>query len=212
MFACWPYLYLDTFEDIDEPYPVIIAETISSASFVLLVVVSCCVLKIYTMVKNIRPSRNERVPVVYARDNQRASPEREPTVYSTCSSTTYSGSQARRRQPQMHDERFGWQSKQKVSRVFQYNSKIIFFLSSPPSTIQAGYYHFLSFLTWCDIVFTIFTEIFVSNSSQATEEYWTRNEFPSQAFFINCWLFNDYSPKWRWKVVNIYRAVKQPGK
>ena len=106
-FACWPYLYLDTFEDIDEPYPVMIAETISSASFVLLVVVSCCVLKIYTMVKNIRPSLNERVRVVYARDNQRASPEREPTAYSTCSSTTYSGSQARRRQPQMHDERFG---------------------------------------------------------------------------------------------------------
>ena len=88
----------------------------------------------------------------------------------------------------------------------------LFFLSLPPSTIQAGYYHFLSFLPWCDIVFTIFTEIFVSNSSQATEEYWTRNEFPSQAFFINCWLFNNYSPKWRWKVVNIYRAVKQRGK
>ena len=70
------------------------------------------------MVKNIRPSRNERVRVVYARDNQRASPvEREPKVYfpqaergagqhGTCNNTTYSGSQARRRQPQMHDERF----------------------------------------------------------------------------------------------------------
>ena len=49
-------------------------------------------------------------------------------------------------------------------------------------------------------MFTIFTEVFVSNSSQATEEYWTRNEFPSQA------------PKWRWQVVNIDRAVKQRGK
>ena len=149
-FACWPYLYLDTFEDIDEPYPDMIAETISSASFVLLVVVSCCVLKIYTMVKNIRPSRNERVRVVYARDNQRASPEREPTVYSTCSSTTYSGSQARRRQPQMHDERFGWQSKQKVSRVFQYNSKIILFC---PHRLQPFKLDITIFcLSWLDVI------------------------------------------------------------
>ena len=59
-----------------------IAETISSACFVLLVVIFCCMIKIYTMVKNIRPSRNERVHVVCARDNQRALPlERGPTVY-----------------------------------------------------------------------------------------------------------------------------------
>ena len=101
-----------------------IAETISSACFVLLVVVFCCMIKIYTMVKNIRPSRNKRVRVVCARDNQRALPvERELTVYfsraersagqhGTCNNTTYSGLQARRRQPQTHDERFGWQSKQ----------------------------------------------------------------------------------------------------
>ena len=200
--ACWPPLYSDAFENIDEPrtpYSVMIAETISSACFVLLVVVFCCMIKIYTMVKNIRPSRNERVRVVCARDNERALPvEREPTVYfsraersvgqhGTCNNTTYSGSQARRRQPQT-----------KNVRGFQYNSK--FFLSLQPVTIQAVYYHLLSFLTWCDIVFTIFTEVFVSNSSQATEEYWTRNEFPSQA------------QKWRWQVVNIYRAVKQRGK
>lgn len=49
---------------------------------------------------------------------------------------------------------------------------------------------------------------------KAIEEYWIRNEFPSQAFFlkINCWLFNNYSPKWRWHVVNVYQPVKQRGK
>ena len=211
-FACWPYLYLDTFEDIDEPYPVMIAETISSASFVLLVVVSCCVLKIYTMVKNIRPSRNERVRVVYARDNQRASPEREPTVYSTCSSTTYSGSQARRRQPQMHDERFGWQSKQKVSRVFQNNSKIIFFVLTAfnHSSWILPFFVFFDLMWYCVHHFHgSFRLEFISGNWRVLR---TRNEFPSQAFFINCWLFNNYSPKWRWQVVNIYRAVKQRGK
>ena len=130
--ACWPCLHLDAFENIIEartPYPVMIAETISSACFALLVVVFCFVIKIYTMVKSIRPSRNERVRVVYARDNQRASPvAREPTVYfpqaergagqhGTCNNTTYSGSQARRRQPQMHDERFRWQTKQNIPHV-----------------------------------------------------------------------------------------------
>ena len=47
-----------------------IAETISLACLALLVVVFCCVIKIYTMVKNIRPSRKERLCVDYARDNQ----------------------------------------------------------------------------------------------------------------------------------------------
>ena len=83
--ACWPYLHLDAFENIIEartPYPVMTAETISSACFALLVVVFCCVIKIYTVVKSIPLSRNERVRVVYARDNQRALPvAREPTVY-----------------------------------------------------------------------------------------------------------------------------------
>ena len=83
--ACWPLLYSDAFENIDEPrtpYSVMIAETISSACFALLVVVFCCVIKIYTVVKGIPLSRNERVRVVYARDNQRALPvAREPTVY-----------------------------------------------------------------------------------------------------------------------------------
>ena len=143
--ACLLVTSLFSFENIDEPrtpYSVMIAETISSACFVLLVVVFCCMIKIYTMVKNIRPSRNERVRVVCARDNERAFPvEREPTVYfsraersagqhGTCNNTTYSGLQARRRQPQTHDERFGWQSKQKMSRVFQYNSKFFFVLTT----------------------------------------------------------------------------------
>ena len=132
--ACWPPLYSDAFENIDEPrtpYSVMIAETISSACFVLLVVVFCCMIKIYTMVKNIRPSRNKRVRVVCARDNERAFPvEREPTVYfsraersagqhGTCNNTTYSGSQARRRQPQT-----------KNVRGFQYNSKFFFVLTT----------------------------------------------------------------------------------
>ena len=130
--ACWLYLHLDAFGNVIEartPYPVMIAETISSACFALLGVVFCFMIKIYTMVKSIRPSRNERVRVVYARDNQRASPvAREPIVYfpqaersagqhGACNNTTYSGSQARRRQPQMHDERFGWQTTKNVPHV-----------------------------------------------------------------------------------------------
>ena len=83
--ACWSHFQFNAFNNIHEPrtpYPVMIAETISSACFVLLVVIFCCMIKIYTMVKNIQPSRNERVHVVYARDNQRALPvERGPTVY-----------------------------------------------------------------------------------------------------------------------------------
>ena len=59
-----------------------IAETISSACFILLVIVFCCMIKIYTVVQNIRPSWNERVRGVYARDNQRSLPvQRDPTVY-----------------------------------------------------------------------------------------------------------------------------------
>ena len=39
--------------------------------------------------------------------------------------------------------------------------------------------YFLSFLTWCDIVLTKFTGVSVSYSSQAVEEHWMKNEFPS---------------------------------
>ena len=121
-----------------------IAETISLACFVLLVVVFCYMIKIYTVVKNIQPLRNERARGVYVRDNQRGLPvQRDPTVYfpqaerdtrqrGTCNNSTYSKSQARRRQPQIHDERFG--------RKF-------FFLPLPPSNIQAVYHHLFSFLT-----------------------------------------------------------------
>ena len=96
-----------------------IAETISLACFVLLVVVFYYMIKIYTVVKNIRPLRDERARGVYVRDNQRGLPvQRDPTVYfpqaerdtrqrGTCNNSTYSKSQARRRQPQIHDERFG---------------------------------------------------------------------------------------------------------
>ena len=169
-----------------------IAETISLACLALLVVVFCCVIKIYTMVKNIRPSRKERLCVDYARDNQRPLPvEREPTFYfpqaeraarqhGIRNNVTYSGSQAIRRQPQTNDERFGWQSKKNVSYS---SAQLEFFLSSQPSTIQALYYHLLFFLSVCDIVFTIFMEVFVSNSSQAIEEYWTRTS--SRAEFLD---------------------------
>ena len=27
-----------------------------------------------------------------------------------------------------------------------------------------------------------------------------------------CWIFNNYSPKWRWLAVDIYRAAKRRGK
>ena len=152
--ACWPPLYSDAFENIDKPrtpYSVMIAETISSACFVLLVVVFCCMIKIYTMVKNIRPSRNERVRVVCARDNERAFPvEREPTVYfsraersagqhGTCNNTTYSGSQARRRQPQT-----------KNVRGFQYNSKFFFVLTTcNHSSCILSFVVFLDLMWYC---------------------------------------------------------------
>ena len=152
--ACWPPLYSDAFENIDEPrtpYSVMIAETISSACFVLLVVVFCCMIKIYTMVKNIRPSRNERVRVVCARDNERALPvEREPTVYfsraersagqhGTCNNTTYSGSQARRRQLQT-----------KNVRGFQYNSKFFFVLTTcNHSSCILSFVVFLDLMWYC---------------------------------------------------------------
>ena len=120
-----------------------IAETISLACFVLLVVVFCCVIKIYTMVKNIRPSRNERLCVDYARDNQRALPvEREPTFYfpqaergarqhGIRNNATYSGSQAIRRQPQMNDERLG-DKVRKMSRILRHNSNFFFLHSLQP--------------------------------------------------------------------------------
>ena len=58
-----------------------IAELISVASFVLMVAETCYMIKIYNMVKSIRPSGNERVPMEYARANQRALPLiREPAV------------------------------------------------------------------------------------------------------------------------------------
>ena len=138
-----------------------IAETISSACFALLVVVFCFVIKPYTMVKSIRPSRNERVRVVYARDNHRALPvEREPTVYfpraersagqhGTFNNTTYSGSQARRRQPQTHDERFGWQSKQKMSLCFSTTRKPFFCLHRlQPFKL----YVIICCLSWLDVI------------------------------------------------------------
>ena len=138
-----------------------IAETISLACFALMVIVFCCVIKIYTMVKNIRPSRNERVLVVCARDNQRPLPaEREPTFYSpqaergarqhgTCNNAAYSGSQAIRRQPQMNDERFGWQSKKNVPYV---SAQLGFFFclhSLQPFKLYIIICCFLVFMRYC---------------------------------------------------------------
>ena len=79
------------------------------------------------MVKVIRPSGDESVG--HARENHRALlVEREPTVSfprahesvgqrGTCNNTTYGGLQAIRRQPQTHDERFGWQRKKNLLYV-----------------------------------------------------------------------------------------------
>ena len=64
--------------------------------------------------------------------------------------------------------------------MFQFYTKIIIFLPLPPSNIPAVNHHLFSFLNWYDIVFTILTEVSVANLSQAIEEYWTRNEFPSR--------------------------------
>ena len=96
-----------------------ITEMLSSACVILLVVVICCMIKLHDMVKIIQTSGNEKARVVYAKENPRASPkERERTVSfpravesagqrGKCNCTTYGGLQAIRRQPQMHDERFG---------------------------------------------------------------------------------------------------------
>ena len=140
-----------------------IAETISSACFALLGVVFCFMIKIYTMVKSIRPSRNERVRVVYARDNHRALPvAREPIVYfpraersagqhGACNNTTYSGSQARRRQPQMHDERFGWQTKKNVPHdSVQLRIIIIYFCLHRLQSFKL--YIIICCLCWLDVI------------------------------------------------------------
>ena len=60
-------------------FPVMITEMLSSACVVLLVVVICCMIKLYNMVKVIRPSGDESVG--HARENHRALlVAREPTV------------------------------------------------------------------------------------------------------------------------------------
>ena len=145
------------------PFPVMTAETISLACFALLVVVFCCVIKIYVMVKNIRPSRNERARVVYARDNQRPLPvEREPTFHSphaergarqhcTCNNANYSGSQAIRRQPQTNDERFGWQSNTNFPYVSVLHEIFFFFAFTAfkhPSCISS-FVFFLDLIWYC---------------------------------------------------------------
>ena len=122
-----------------------IAELISVASFVLMVAETCYMIKIYNMVKSIRPSGNERVPMEYARANQRALPLiREPAVCfpiaessaeqrGTPNYITYDGLQVIRRQPQMHDERFAWQSKKcSTFHSLHQNKKIVSFFRFLP--------------------------------------------------------------------------------
>ena len=144
-----PYFYLDACNSIEAGAysPVMITEMLSSACVVLLVVVICCMIKLYNMVKIIRPSGNERARVEYARENQRALPvEGEPTVsfprveesarqHCTCNNTTYGGLQAIRRQPQMHDERFRRQRKKNLLCLIQNLKVKFFFFSSLPRTI-----------------------------------------------------------------------------
>ena len=135
-----PYFYLDAWNSIEAGAysPVMITEMLCFACVVQLVVVICCMIILYNMVKIIRPSGNERARVEYARENQRALPvEGEPTVsfprveesarqHCTCNNTTYGGLQAIRRQPQMHDERFRWQRKKNLLCLIQ-NLKVKFF-------------------------------------------------------------------------------------
>ena len=68
----------------------------------------------------------------------------------------------------------------KMSRMFQHNSDFFFVFTA--FNHSSSILSFAVFLSLCDIVFTIFMEVCVSNSSQAIEEYWTRNEFPSRVF------------------------------
>ena len=115
-----------------------ITEMLSSACVVLLVVVICCMIKLYNMVKVIRPSGDESVG--HARENHRALlVAREPTVSFprahesvgqrvTYNSTTYGGLQAIRRQPQTHDERSGCQRKKKFTLCLMQHFKVNFFL------------------------------------------------------------------------------------
>ena len=138
LLACGPYFDLDACNSIEAKayFPVMITEMLSSACVVLLVVVICCMIKLYNMVKVIRPSGDESVGL--ARENHRALlVEREPTVSfprahesvgqrGTCNSTTYGGLQAIRRQPQMHDERFRRQRKKNLLCLIQ-NLKVKFF-------------------------------------------------------------------------------------
>ena len=122
-----------------------ITEMLSSACVILLVVVISCMIKLHDMVKIIQTSGNEKARV---KENPRASPkERERTVSfpraeesagqrGKCNCTTYGGLQAIRRQPQMHDERFGWQRKKNLLCLIQNLKVKFFFSSSPPSAIK----------------------------------------------------------------------------
>ena len=114
------------------------------------------------MVKSIRPSRNERVRVVYARYDQRAlSAERNATVHFSqaergarqrgrCNNTTYNRSQARRRQPQIHDERFGWQSKTNFPYVSVLLEIFFFvFTAFKHSSFISSFVFFLDLIWYC---------------------------------------------------------------
>ena len=109
------------------------------------------------MVKSIRPSRNERVRVMYARDNQRALPvEREPTVYfpraerSAGQHDTFNNTTADHKRDGDSRKRMTSVLGDKVSKkcpVCFSTTQKLFYLSLLPSTIQAVYYHLLSLLT-----------------------------------------------------------------
>ena len=92
-------------------------EPLNAACFILMVVVTCCNIKLLLMVQNMQAPRNQEALTELTRTNHDQSvPEitREPTARRSGAverteqhgNTTPSGVTARRRHPQEHDERF----------------------------------------------------------------------------------------------------------
>ena len=92
-------------------------EPLNVACFILMVVVTCCIMKLLLMIRNMQAPRNQEALTELTRTNRDQSvPEiaREPTARRSGpverteqhGNTTHSGVTARRRHPQEHDERF----------------------------------------------------------------------------------------------------------
>ena len=92
-------------------------EPLNVACFILMVAVTCCIIKLLPMVRNKQAPRNQEALTELTRTNHDQSvPEiaREPTAHRSGAvqrteqhgNTTPSSVTARRRHPQEHDERF----------------------------------------------------------------------------------------------------------